>query len=71
MIVTDDEGAQAGSVKFDKKNDNSINIDRLKVKKIFIKKFNPFGKIDQEMLFFLFFQETAKNIILYNFYFQF
>lgn len=30
VIVTDDEGAQAGSVKFDKKNDNSINIDRLK-----------------------------------------
>ena len=34
VIVTDDEGAQAGSVKFDKKNDNSINIDRLKVKKL-------------------------------------
>ena len=31
VIVTDDQGAQAGSVKFDKKNDNSINIDRLQV----------------------------------------
>jgi len=34
VIVTDDQGAQAGNVKFDKKNDNSVNIDRLKVKEI-------------------------------------